>query len=614
MDELLRYFEEELGLFGLYAREFRNRFPKPASDLHIAGETYEDPSVARLIQSVALMSARIKKRLDDDYPKFTESMLESLYPHYLRPLPAHSIVQVGGRGAAEVLPELRVVPRGSVLRTTAVQGVILFFRTVYDVTLAPLMLTRAQFSSFIDAPRSVPLPRGASSCISIVIERGSDKVDLGQAGVPSLRVFVDGEPSLRAALLDTLMMRSVAAWVQANGEKAWLPLERVPLRLAGLAEEDAMVPFPARSHPAFRLLTEYFTYPEKFNFIDIDLGELAHLLPPHCARFTLHLALRGVHGDSNEARLLSSLSHKNLLLGCTPVINLFEKAAEPVQLAHTSAEYALCADSAHASAYEIHSVNEVRLVHGGPGGPVTEFAPLYSVRYDDGARNGRRHYWITRRDETTAAISPGHEMRIALIDSDFRPSNAGGTTLSADLTCTNRDLPSLLRYGSQEGDLHSDSVPGSSPIRLLRKPSPTYRFDSRSGAHWRLISHLALNYSRLTNAGLGDFQKMLALYDLPRSPISQRQIKGIAGLEHGSARAWIKTEPVSSLMPGVRIRMTIDEQAFVGSGIYVFAQVMDHYFALNAQLNCFTQLEIVSQQTGEEIVTCPPRTAERTRA
>ncbi|MFL6676151.1 MAG: type VI secretion system baseplate subunit TssF [Massilia sp.] len=614
MDELLRYFEEELGLFGQYAREFRNRFPKPASDLHMAGETYEDPSVARLIQSVALMSARINKRLDDDYPKFTESMLESLYPHYLRPLPSYSVVQIGNRGANELLAEVRVVPRGTLLRTPAVQDVICFFRTVYDITLAPIVLSSAGFSSFINAPRSVRLPRGASSGISITIERGSDKVDLGEHGMSKLRVFVDGEPSLRAALIDALLMRTGAAYLQPDGEGAWLALEQVPLRLAGFGDDDAMIPFPSRSHPAFRLLTEYFTYPEKFNFIDIELAEVARLLPPQCTRFTLHLALAGLQGDSNEARLLSSLSDKNLLLGCTPVVNLFEKAGEPLQLTHTSAEYTLSADSAHSSAYEIHSVSDVRLIHGGPGGKVTHFGPLYAVSHEDDASSGHRNYWITRRDETTAAISPGHETRIALIDADFKPSNAGGATLSAELTCTNRDLPSQLRYGNPEGDMHTDGVPSSSPIRLLRRPTPTYRFDSRHGAHWRLISHLALNYARLTTAGLADFHKMLALYDLPHSAISQRQIKGIVGLEHGTVRAWIKTLPVSSLMPGIGIRMTVDEQAFVGSGIYVFAQVMDRYFAMNGQLNCFTQLEVVSQQTGQEILKCPPRSAEQTRA
>lgn len=613
MDDLLRYFEEELGLFGLYAREFRNRFPKPASDLHISGETYEDPSVARLIQSVALMSARIKKRLDDDYPKFTESLLESLYPHYLRPLPSHSIVQIGHRGPNELMPDVRLIPRGTSMRTAAIQDTVCSFRTVYDLTLAPIVLSKVDFSSFINAPRAVRLPRGAASSISVVVERGGDKINVFDGTVGKLRVFVDGEPSLRAALIDALFMRTAAAYVQVNRDGAWLPLEQVPLRLVGFGDDEAMIPFPARSHPAFRLLTEYFAYPEKFNFIDIELDEVTRLLPSGCTRFTLHLALAGLSGDSNEARLLASLSPKNLLLGCTPAINLFEKGGEPVQLAHTSAEYPLNADSAHAWAYEIHSVSDVRLVHGGPGGTVTKFAPLYSVN-DDEASAGKRNYWITRRDETTAAVSPGHEMRIALIDADFKPSNAAGATLSAELTCTNRDLPSQLRYGNPEGDVHADGVPSSSPVRFLRRPSPTYRFDSRHAAHWRLIAHLALNYSRLTDAGVADFQKMLALYDLPHSAISQRQIKGIVGLEHGTVRAWIKTLPVSSLMPGIGIRMTVDEQAFVGSGIYIFAQVMDRYFALNGQLNCFTQLEIVSQQTGEEILKCPPRSAEQTRA
>jgi type VI secretion system protein ImpG len=148
----------------------------------------------------------------------------------------------------------------------------------------------------------------------------------------------------------------------------------------------------------------------------------------------------------------------------------------------------------------------------------------------------------------------------------------------------------------------------------LRKPSAPYRFESGAGAHWRLISHLSLNYSGLTDAGLEEFQKMLSLYDLPRSAISQRQINGIAGLQHGSIRAWIPTIPFSTLMPGIRIRMRIDEQAFVGSGLFVFAQVMDRYFGLNSQLNCFTQLDIVSKKTGEELILCKPRTAESTRA
>jgi type VI secretion system protein ImpG len=610
MDELLRYFEEELALFGDYARAFRERFPKPASDLHIAGDSYEDPSVARLIQSVALLSARIHKRLDDDYPKFTESLLESLYPHYLRPLPSYSIAQLAhpGQGGAA----FATIPRGTPLRSKPVHGTVCQFRTVYPVLAGPLRIHHAAFSPGGAVPRTAPGARAVTAAIAIGIDAKGSVAALCRRGVTQLRVFVDGEASLRAALVDALFLRAPSAWVQAEGGAPWLALPAAPLRLAGFGDEEAVLPAPARSHPAFRLLTEYFTYPEKFNFLDIGLEQAARVLPPGCGRFTLHLGLAGVALDSDAARALAPLSHRNLLLGCTPVVNLLRKGGDPIQLSHTRAEYPLAADSAHAAAYDIHSIDRVCVVREARGlRSVTEFAPLYAVGHGEGQAGA--HFWAARRDETLAQASPGHEVRLSLFEPDFNPADAGGATVSTELTCTNRDLPAQLRYGHPDGDLVAESPAGTAPFRLLRRPTPACRFDSGRGAHWRLIAHLSLNYAGLTTAGLPDLQKMLALYDLPRSPISRRQIAGIVKLEHGTVRAWLRTRPVSSLMPGVGIRMTVDEQAFVGSGLYVFAQVMDRYFALNSQLNCFTRLEIVSHQTGEEIFRCAPRTAEKLR-
>jgi type VI secretion system protein ImpG len=618
MDELLRYYEEELGLFGQFAREFRARYPKPAGELHLTGETYEDPAVARLIQSVALMSARIKKRLDDDYPKFTEALLESLYPHYLRPLPSYSVAQVGYRGEAEIPQTPALLARGTMLRTGAGHDTPCLFRTVYEVALAPIVVSGVAFSPLMTAPRATRLPRGTGAGIAITLAGARGDLHAAPPLLPSLlpavlRLFADGEASLRAALLDTLFLRCAHAWLQIGDEPVWLPLARVPLRLAGFDEADAMLPFPARSHPALRLLTEYFCYPEKFNFIDLDLDEVRALLPPRCARFTLHLGVSGIGADSDTAHLLSNLSPRNLLPGCTPVINLFPKAGAPLQLSYTSADYPLLADTAHAADYEIHSVDAVRLVRDGAGAAaVTRFAPLYAP-VDDAApgKGARMHYWITRRDHATAAVSPGHEMRIALIDADFRSTETAGATLSTDLTCSNRDAPARLRYGDPQGDLRSDELSGMAPIRLLRKPTPTRRFDSARGAHWRLIAHLSPSLAGLTMAGLADFQKMLALYDLPRSPVAARQIAGIVGLEHGAVRAWIRTAPVATLMPGIGIRVTVDEEAFAGTGLAVFVRVLDHYFALNAQLNCFTRLQVVAQGSGREIVTCAARTSVR---
>lgn len=618
MDELLRYFEEELGLFGQFAREFARRYPKPAGQLHIAGDSIEDPGVARLIQSVALLSARIHKRLDDDYPKFTESLLESLYPHYLRPLPSYSIARLAEDGAGDS-GEFTVLARGTALRSAPVAGTICHFRTVYPVLGGPLRILRASFAAPFGStrpPGGARLPRGVGACIAIEFGLRGALAALCARGIKTVRLFVDADASLRGALLDALFIRAAGAWVQA-GEGAWLTLARPPLQLAGLAPEDAILPDSGRSHPAFRLLTEYFSYPEKFAFVEVDLEAIARVLPAGCARFTLHLPLRSPAADTPEARLLAPLAAQHLLPGCTPVVNLFRKGGDPIQLAHTRADYPLAADSAHAAAYEIHSIDRVRLVRETRGGAVgamgtmggiTEFAPLYAVGHDTPQADGA-HYWVARRDDTLARISPGHEMRLALVDADFRPSEAAGATVSTELTCTNRDLPAQLQVGGADAVLMAESASNGAPWRLLRKPTPSRRFEGK-GAHWRLIAHLSLNHAGLTEAGLGDLQKMLTLYDLPGSAGTRRQIGGILRLEHGSVRAWIRTRPVSTLMPGIAIRMTLDEDAFAGASLYVFAQVMDRYFALNSQLNCFTRLEIVSGRSGQEILACAPRSAE----
>lgn len=611
MEDLLPYYERELGIFRQYARKFAQRYPKTAGQLLLAGEAAEDPHVERLIQSFAFLTARVSRRLDSDYPQFTESLLESLYPHYLRPLPSYSIVQMSSpdrlQGDAVV-----TLPRGLMLQSGAVDGVRCQFRTVYDVVQAPLAITRLGFRAFLEEPALEGcLPPETSSALSLSIAVGDALPDWRRKLPPRLRLFVNGELSLRGALLDALLIRTCRVFARAEGETAWAALAGSPFGLAGLDEDDAMLPFSARSNPAFRLLTEYFSYPEKFNFLDLDLAAIAACLPPQCRKFTLLLALYDVPADSNDARLLGSLKPDMLMMGCTPVINLFEKRGVPFQVTHAAADYSLLADATHAAGYDIHTIDCVKLFRETPDGKSsTAFAPLYTSHHDPHRGQSLGRYWLARRDETLASISPGHEVRLTLIDPDAQAGNGGMATVLTGLTCTNRDLPAQLPFGDPAGDLRSESVPATTTIRLLRKPSPPYRFANGNAAHWQLINHLTLNYSAMSGAGASGLQKMLALYDLPRSASSQRQIRGIVGVEIGTTRQWMPTLPVESLMAGIAIRITLDERAFVGTGLAIFAHVMDRYFALNRQLNCFTQLEIVSAQSGKEIIKCPPRSNE----
>jgi type VI secretion system protein ImpG len=610
VEELLPYYERELGFLRRYAREFSERYPKIAGNLLIGGEVCEDPHIERMIQSFALLNSRISKRIDDDYPEFTEALFEVLYPHYLRPFPSCSIARMDYSGAAAQLTAATEIPRGTELTTRPVKGVACTFRSAYPVTVAPIALSHAAFAPIMDAPEQIQLPPNASSSLSITIESTAGQTALGKLGLGKLRVFIDGEPSFCAAMRDALFMRTVKAYVEADGGGRWSALPASPVGVAGYDEDEALIPFSARSHPAYRLLTEYFCFPEKFNFFDIDMAALCAAVPAGSRRITLHLALSGIRTDSHVSRTLATMSTNNLLLGCTPVINLFRQRGEPIRLTHTSASYPVLADARRAFAFEVQAIDSVKLVRQTPQGEsVVEFRPFYSLRHGETPEKDG-HYWAMRRDDVIARKSPGYETEITIVDIDFDPAAVETDTLSLELTCTNRDLPAMLTYGQRGGDLFLEGGSSVRAISFLRKPTASHRFERGRGAHWRLISHLSLNHLSLAGGGLDAFKEMLTLYDLPRSPISQRQIGGIVAIAHKAANHWLPGNPFACLVRGVEVRLTIEEEAFIGSGIHAFAHIVERFLGLYVNANSFTQLVVVSRKSGEELLRCAPRSGD----
>jgi type VI secretion system protein ImpG len=215
-----------------------------------------------------------------------------------------------------------------------------------------------------------------------------------------------------------------------------------------------------------------------------------------------------------------------------------------------------------------------------------------------------------RRDEAMADSSPGHGASISLVDIDFDPAAAEEQSLSLDLICSNGDLPTYLGYGQRGGDLFLGGGSSLKSVAFLRKPSAPQRFERGAGAHWRLVSHLALNHLSLSGGGVEALREMLALYDLPRSAATQRQIAGIAEVSHRPASAWLPGNPFACLARGVEITLAIDEEAFVGTGIHAFAHVLERFLGLYVHANSFTRLAIVSARNGEALLTLAPRSGE----
>lgn len=609
MEDLLPYYERELAFLRRYSREFAERYPKIAGRLLLVGDISEDPHVERLIESFALMGARISKKIEDDYPEFTEALLEVLYPHYLRPFPSCSIVCFDLDKAGSQLSNPVLIARGTELLSRPVRGGPCRFRTAYDVELTPLRIADAQFLSIAQPPPQVSLPAHSSAQITLRFELQSQHASLSALGVERARVFIDGEPSFCAVLRDALALNVDRAYLQTGDSNRWTRLDGNPLAPVGMAEDDALIDYPARSHPAYRLLTEMFAFPEKFGFFDIDLRRAGAM---GGREFSLHLILRNIASDSVPARLLEGLTPANVRLGCTPVVNLFRQHAEPIRITHTTTSYPVVADARRAFAFEVHAIESVaRVQQTAQGESVVEFRPFYSLRHGENPEHSE-HYWVTHRNDAVAAQSPGYELELSMVDINFDPVTPKTDVLSLELTCSNRDLPSQLAYGVPGGDLTMEGGSIARSITLLRKPSASLRFEAGRGAQWRLISHLSLNHISLVEGGATALKEMLRLYDLSRSATSARQIEGIASLKHRAVTAWLPGRHFASVARGTEIRLGIDEDHFVGTGIQAFASVLDHFFGLYVHANSFTQLVLLSSRSGEELIRCPARSGEST--
>jgi type VI secretion system protein ImpG len=608
MDDLLPHYERELAFLRGHAGEFAKAYPKIAGRLMLTGDVGEDPHVERLIESFALLAARVHKRLDDDFPLFTESFLEVLYPHYLRPFPSCAIARFDHASAAAQASRPGLLPRGTLLTSRPVRGVACRFRTTSEVELLPLHVASASFRGAVQAPAGTPLPRGATSLLSIQLELASAQASWGSLQGSRLRLYLDGEASQAVVLREALLGRIVGSLVQAHAHGPWAEAPEAQPQSVGFADDEALIEPDARSHPAYRLLTEYFAFPDKFNFVDITLPAAAASAAGRS--ITLHYPLAGVRGDSDEARLLDTVNERNLLTGCAPVVNLFKQRADPIRVTHAAEAYPVLPDGRRAFAYEVHSVERVwRLQQSAQGEQVVEFKPFYSLQHDELLAEGedRGRYWATRRDEAVAAASPGHETELSIVDVDFDPALPSTDTLSVEVLATNRDLPAMLAAGGPGGDLFLEGGSLVQGIRLLRKPTPPQRFERGRGALWRLVSHLSVNHLSLAEGGLDALKELLRLYDLPRSAVSRRLLDGLVAIDYRRTSAWLPGEPFPAFVRGIEVRLSVDDAHFVGAGLRLFAQVMDHFFGLYVHLNSFVQLKILSSRTQEELIACPPR-------
>lgn len=596
MDHLLPHYERELALLRQSIASFSARYPKIAVRLGINGDRSEDPHIERMLQSFALLAANIDDRLDDNYTEFADALLCMLHPQYGRPLPACTVARFDVSDMLDKLAEPSVIPRGTELLSTAEAC---RFRTVYDVTLAPIRIANARYASATAVPSDVILPPHTSGLLSVTfaVTRPGFRIE----SIPSpLRIHIDGADEVVAAAMDAMTMRTAAAFVE-DAERRWTALRAPPLASVGYDDTEKLIE-EDDGPPALRLLGEYLAYSKKFDFVDVDLAALVRTAGPG-PQLTLHLAIRDVHPDSREAQQLKNLSAEHLKLFCTPIVNLFRLTSVPLKRDPLTDTYPVQSQNTDAAEVTIWSVDTVRATAGVPGAKTIQ--PFTSLMHS-GAGGLAGPYWVL--GQGTAATPSGKiDAALSLIGLDGRPAvDTGIEQITANLTCSNGDLPRRMRASAENGDLVNEQGAMASRIVMLDTPTAVAQLPQQGDAVWRLIAQLAPHSSDLTRTGLVELKRLLRQF-APRSGNHMTLIDGLTDLGHRVKQLWLSREPMPSFVRGLEVTLTVDEQAFAATCLNAFVGVMERFFTMHMSTTNFVQLVVMSANTGREIQRCTPR-------
>ena len=625
-DELLGYYERELIFLRRMGAEFANKYPKIAARLQLDEEKIEDPHVERMIEAFAFLSGRIGLKLDDELPEITESFINLLYPHYLAPIPSMAIAQFSFGSPNDKITSVQKLERGARLNSRPVDGTPCRFRTTYDVELAPIELESAALESA--APKDA---RGkyADSVIRLSMRCFGDanlsEYTVGDTGKPPrfLRFHINGDPQLIFPLYEIIFNHATSVEFRPKeapfGNKTLKTLVNISLKLpepvfvtaaeaikqVGFDENEAVLPFTKRSFMGYRLLSEYFSFPYKFLFFDLFGLDLA-VAQNFGSHFDILIHLKDVTPP------VAPVVADTFRMGCTPIINLFSRLTDPIYLSQQKYEYQVIPDVHRQSTTEIYSIDGV--ISSDPRTNTTrEFAPFYSLKHAYGEQMEKAFWYAVRRD-SQRPNDEGTEMFMSLVDMNFNPRVPAVDVLNVRATCTNRDLPARLPFGGKEGDFEVEGTALMSRVRCLTKPTETIRPPQRRAAQWRLISHLNLNYLSLVN---GDdaipeaLQEILHLYNFNDSSVTRKQILGITGISSRKVIRKIGGRVGAGFVRGIETTVTFDEEQFVGSGMFLFACVLERFLGLYASLNSFNQMVLRTEQREEDVKQFPARAGEQ---
>lgn len=586
-EEFLKYYNRELTYIRRMGAEFAEAYPKIAGRLKISDENIEDPHVSRLIESFSFLTAQIRQKLDDSFPELTDALIGQLYPDYQAPIPSMSIVKMTTQNLST---DGFFMKRGSQIDTQVSGFKPCTFETCYDTKLWPVEVSHAEFKNApFNAPKP-PVTSLAKALIKLDLTCEFDNTKFGELGIESLRFYINGQKHHVYPLYELICRHTVQIGLAPKGqpEKITFLLPR-HLKTVGFDDEHQVVPYSNRSLSGYRLLVEQFLFPEKFLFFDIT--DFNPEWPDVNDELEIYLYL--AEGSEELERHVTADS---LLLGCTPIINIFTQGLEPIRFEPSQYEYRLVPQYQDEDVSEVISINDVTAFDS--YGNKSDLPPFYAQGHPNYLAQNEL-FWHTRREFSDWAggySEAGTEVYLSIIDRKFKGTGAqnenDNTVIQVNALCSNRNLPAHLPFGGGEPKMgvkeHADLI---KEVRCLTAPTNTVRPALHENTRWQLVSHLSLNHFTGPEA-LEKLKETLRLYDFKCSPENKALIDGISKVTITPGSARVNQQGRVAICSGSEILVEFAESAFVGSGIYFFSCILDAFFSQYAAINSYTRLSV----------------------
>lgn len=605
---LLAYYNNELGYLRELGAEFAARYPKVAGRLGMRGIDVADPYVERLLEGFSFLTARIHLKMDAEFPRFSQRLLETIYPNYHAPTPSMCVVQFAPSVGSGSNGECHRIARGTRLRT-AVSGVDRShceFRTAHEVELRPLHLRAARLE---DMPADVPthrlhLDRPVKASLTLRFDFTAPH-NPGGAPLERISLHLCGEHHYASHLYELLCGHALGLAVRAVGTPAasWHMLPATQLEGEGFDDDQALLPYARRGFQGYRLLHEYFACPARFHFIRLSGLAAALGTTGRAEGFEIAILL-----DQDARDLHAIVDPAQFALFCTPAINLIAMRADRIPIGDARHEFHAVPDRAHPLDYEVFSVDAAE-GYGKDNTVEADFRPFYTAHAGDRASHGA--YFSCRREprrlsEHGARAGQrstylGSEVFLSLVDQHEAPYSKALRQLGVSMTVTNRDLPLLVSTGNDSDLKAVESLPVQR-IRIIQGPTRPVPAAPEGELTWRLISHLGLGYLTLTDTtpeeGAAALRELLALYAQLGDPAVARHGQGVLRAALSPRTRRLPGAGPLTYGRGVGIELTVDETPFAGISPYLFGTVLERYLARHVSLNTFTELRLHSAQRG----------------